>query len=127
MAFVKFEDIEAWKRGHALVLAVYRLTAEGLFRKDRGLCDQIQRASVSITSNIAEGYARRGNKEFAKFLWIAKGSAAEVQSQLHVALALGYISKDQFDFLYNEANLIQVHLFRLIQSLASDINRQKIS
>ena len=126
MAFVKFEDIEAWKKGREFALSVYRLTEEGLFRQDRGLCDQIQRAAVSITSNIAEGHARRGNKEFVKFIWIAKGSAAEVQSQLHVALALGYVSQEQFDALYNEANLIQVQLFRLIQSLASDINRQKL-
>ena len=126
MAFVKFEDMEVWKKGHALVLAVYRLTAGTLFRQDRGLCDQIQRAAVSITSNIAEGYARRGNKEFVKFLWIAKGSAAEIQSQLYVARALGYVSQDQFDRLYSEANLIQVQLFHLIQSLATDINRQKV-
>ena len=126
MAFVKFEDIEAWGKSRALVLSVYRLTNEGAFRQDRGLCDQIRRAAVSVSSNIAEGYARRGNKEFAKFLWIAKGSAAEVQSQLHLALALGYVEKDRFDSLYNEANLIQVQIFRLIQSITADISRQKL-
>ncbi len=126
MAFVKFEDIEAWKKGREIALVVYRLTAGDRFRQDRGLCDQIQRAAVSITSNIAEGYARRGNKEFSKFLWIAKGSAAEVQSQIHLAFDLGYVSQDQFASLNNEVNLVQVLLFRLIQLLSSDLNRQKL-
>lgn len=126
MAFVKFEDIEVWGKSRDLALSVYRLTTDGAFRQDRGLCDQIRRAAVSISSNIAEGYARRGNKEFTKFLWIAKGSAAEVQSQLHLAFGLGYLTRVQFDSLYNEANLIQVQIFRLIQSISTDITRQKV-
>jgi len=126
MKFVKFEDIEVWRKGGELVKAVYLLTSFGAFSKDLGLKDQIQRAAVSITSNIAEGYARRGNKEFVKFLWIAKGSAAEVQSQLHNARDLGYITDEQFNTHYDAANLIQVQLYRLIQSLSPEINRQKV-
>ena len=105
---------------------VYQVTASGLFAKDWGLKDQIQRAAVSISSNIAEGHGRRGNREMVKFLWIAKGSASEVQSQLYIALDMNYLTKEQFDKLYNDANLIQVKLYRLIQSFSSDLDRQKV-
>jgi len=126
MVFKKFEDIEVWRMGRELVKAVYGLTKTGDFAKDWGLKDQIQRAAVSVTSNIAEGYARRGNKEFVKFLWISKGSAAEVQSQLYHALDLGYIDASSFELLYDQANILQVKLFHLIQSLSPDLTRQKV-
>ena len=80
---------------------------------------------MSIPSNIAEGFARRGNNEFVSLLWIAKGSAAEVQSQLHTARDLGYITQEQFESHYNKANLVQVLLYRLIQSLTSDLDRKR--
>jgi len=124
--FVKFEDIEAWQLARALVKSVYGLTAGNAFVKDWGFRDQIQRAAVSISSNIAEGYGRRGNREMVKFLWIAKGSASEVQSQLYVALDLGYVSQTQFDETYNAVNLVQVKIYRLIQSFSEDIDRQKV-
>ena len=126
MTFKKFEDCEVWQLGRVLVKEIYALTREGDFARDFGLKDQIQRAAVSISSNVAEGYARRGNKEFVKFLWIAKGSAAEVQSQLYHAKDLGYIDAAAFEKMYNSANLIQVKLYHLIQSLSSTINRQKV-
>ena len=126
MIFKKFEDIEVWKLGREVVKAVYGLTSKGAFAKDWGLKDQIQRAAVSVTSNIAEGYARRGNKEFVKFLWISKGSAAEVQSQLYHARDLGYIDADSFESLYNQTNILQVKLFHLIQSLTPAFPRQKV-
>ena len=126
MKFTRFEECEVWQMGRELVREVYSLTREGEFVKDFGLKDQIQRAAVSISSNVAEGYARRGNKEFVKFLWIAKGSAAEVQSQLYHAKDLGYIDAASFEKLYNSANLIQVKLYHLIQSLSSTIDRQKV-
>ena len=123
---VKFEDVDAWKLARELTKEIYRLTSQGLFAKDWGLKDQIQRAVVSIGSNIAEGHGRRGNREMVKFLWIAKGSASEVQSQLYVALDMKYITQDQFDKLYNDVNLVQVKLYRLIQTFSSEINRQKL-
>ena len=126
MTFTKFEDCEVWQLGRALVGEVYALTRKGAFAQDFGLRDQIQRAAVSVSSNVAEGYARRGNKEFVKFLWIAKGSAAEVQSQLHHAKDLGYIDAMAFEKVYNSANLIQVKLYHLIQSLSSTNDRQKV-
>ena len=126
MVFRKFEDIEVWQDGRRVVKAIYKQTSIGIFEKDWGLRDQIQRAAVSICSNIAEGYARRGNKEMVKFLWIAKGSASEVQSQLYHALDLGYIAKETFDSIYAELNKIQAKIYRLIQSLSENPDRQKI-
>ncbi|MBW6511062.1 MAG: four helix bundle protein [Desulfuromonadaceae bacterium] len=100
--FQRFEDIEAWQKARALTKAVYALSNDGQFARDFGLRDQIRRASVSIMSNIAEGFGRGGNKEFMQFLSTAKGSASEVQAQLYVALDAGYINQDQFKKLYSE-------------------------
>ena len=124
--FVKFEDIEAWKLSRELVKEIYQLTSGGAFSKDWGLRDQIQRAVVSIGSNIAEGHGRRGNREMVKFLWIAKGSASEVQSQLYSACDLGYLTQSQFDVLYNKVNVVQVKIYNLIKSFATELDRQKL-
>jgi len=97
----QFEDIEAWKKARILVKEVYKVTAEGKFSKDFSLKDQIRRAAVSIISNIAEGFSRQTDQEFVQFLHIAKGSTSEVQSQLYIALDLGYISQEEFSKLYN--------------------------
>ena len=123
-AFVRFEDISAWQQGRSLVTEVYRLSRSGLFAKDYGLREQMQRAAVSICSNIAEGFERRGNKEFIKFLWIAKGSAAEVASQLYHALDLGYITQKQFEESYGAAKKISATISRLITSIQNP-NRLK--
>ena len=98
--FKRFEDIEAWQIARELNLAVYTATADGAFAQDFGLRDQIRRASVSISSNIAEGFARRTPRDFARFLGIARASAAEVCSQLYLALDLDYIDQADFDRLY---------------------------
>ena len=116
--FKCYEEIAAWEKGRELVKAVYALTRVGAFAKDWGLKDQIQRAAVSICSNIAEGYERRGNKEFVKFLWIAKGSAAEVSSQLYHALDLHYISTEDFNSLYGTSKQICAALNNLIVSIS---------
>ncbi len=100
MKIEKFEDIQAWQKARELVKSVYRITSRGGFAKDYSLKDQIRRASVSIISNIAEGFARQTNKEFSQFLHIALGSVAEVQSQLYVAQDLNYISKEEFGRIY---------------------------
>ena len=117
--FKKYEEIGAWQKGRELVKAVYALTGKGAFAKDWGLRDQIQRASVSICSNIAEGFERRGNKEFVKFLWIAKGSAAEVSSQLYHALDQNYIDEDSFEMLSAQTRIIRAAITNLIKSINS--------
>lgn len=96
----RFEDILAWQKARELVSAIYEVSNNGQFTKDFGLRDQIRRAAVSIMLNIAEGFARKSNREFFQFLVIAHGSAAEVQSALYVALDQKYISQEQFKNLY---------------------------
>ena len=124
-AFKTFEEINAWQNARVLVKDVYAMTRCGDFSKDYGLRDQIQRAAVSICSNIAEGFERRGNKEFINFLWIAKGSAAEVCSQLYHARDLGYITEEKFKTMYKSAKQIGGMLFKLIDVLSSTTPRTK--
>jgi four helix bundle protein len=95
----KFEDLEVWQISRDLSVEIYRATQDGKFSRDFGLRDQIRRAAVSVMSNIAEGFDRYSRAEFKQFLSIARGSASEVRSQLHLALALGYISQPHFDHL----------------------------
>ena len=96
---------------------MYGLTCKGCFSKDFGLRDQIQRAAVSVPSNIAEGFERDGNKEFIKHLYIAKGSAGEVQSQLYNARDLGYITEDEFNDVYEFVYGISSGIVGLIRAL----------
>jgi len=100
----RFEDIESWKRAREVTRKIYQLSATGDFAKDYGLKDQIRRSTVSIMSNIAEGFERDGNREFINFLSIAKGSCGEVKSQLYIALDQGFISKEDFDSLFEQLN-----------------------
>jgi four helix bundle protein len=94
--FKKFEEIECWKRARELTRRVYKVSSKGSFGRDFGLKDQIRRASVSVMSNIAEGFDRSGTGEFIQFLATAKGSAAEVRCQLYVAVDQGYIEDGDF-------------------------------
>jgi len=125
-AIERFEDIKAWQKARDLAKEAYDITCQGDFAKDYSLKDQIRRASVSIMSNIAEGYARQTDKEFVQFLHIALGSVAEVQSQLYVAQDLGYISNGQFKEIHElsgeTAKLINGFIKYLRQSA---VNRQK--
>lgn len=98
-AINRFEDIEAWKKARALNREVYRITRGEPFARDYALRDQIRKASISVMSNIAEGHERDGNAEFRQFLYIAKGSAGEVRSQLYAALDAEYIDQQTFDRL----------------------------
>ncbi|MFQ5794302.1 MAG: four helix bundle protein [Candidatus Bipolaricaulia bacterium] len=96
----RFEDIRAWGEAREVVNNIYNVTGRGSFAQDFSLKDQIRRAAISIPSNIAEGFSRHSNKEFIQFLFVAKGSAAEVQSQRYTALDQGYISQEEFDNIY---------------------------
>jgi four helix bundle protein len=127
----RFEDLKVWQAARDIVNAVYRASSNGAFSRDyalpRGICDsgviprgerdQIRRAAVSIPSNIAEGFSRHSNKEFVQFLFIAKGSTAEVQSQLYAALDQHYISQEAFDKMYQELEVVAKQLSRLITYL----------
>ena len=92
----RFEDLDAWKIARELTRDVYRITRADEFSRDFGLKNQIRKASVSVMSNIAEGHDRSGTGEFVQFLATAKGSAAEVKSQLYVALDQEYIKENAF-------------------------------
>lgn len=96
----RFEDIDAWKKAREMARQIYRVTATGQFARDFGLRNQIREASVSVMSNIAEGFERGGDKEFRLFLAYAKGSAGEFKAQLYVALDAGYLAQEQFERLY---------------------------
>ena len=101
----------------------YGLSNKGMFAKDCGLRGQIQRAVVSIVSNIAEGFDRRSNNQFSQFLEIAVGSASEVRAQLYVALDLGYISQRQFDEAFSAVVEIGRMLTSFIKYLRTTPNR----
>ncbi len=94
-----FEDLEAWRKARELVKETYKVTSKREFSRDYSLCNQIRRASVSVMSNISEGFERGGDKEFYQFLSQAKGSCGEVRSQLYTALDLKYIDQDEFSRL----------------------------
>jgi four helix bundle protein len=102
--FHGFEDINAWQKARELTQRIYDASGHGSFAKDFPLLDQIRRASISIMSNIAEGFERDGNKEFRQFLSTAKGSAGEVKAQLYVALDQHYLNQEHFNDLYQLAD-----------------------
>jgi four helix bundle protein len=121
--FQTVEDIDAWNMARELVRNVYKLTGESPFNKDFGLRDQIRKASVSIVSNIAEGFERDGRGEFIQFLAWAKGSAGEVKSQLAIALDLGYITRDSYE---NGARLA-TRIGQMIAGLISYLRQSSIA
>ena len=98
--FNSFEEINSWQKSRLFNKRIYEITENTIFKKDFDLVRQIRRASISISSNIAEGFERNTDKEFFYFLYVSKASAAEVRSQLYLALDLNYISKIEFDELY---------------------------
>jgi len=113
----KFEDIVAWQVGREIANAIYELTRDVSIRKDRGFVDQIRRASVSVMNNIAEGYERGSNKDFAKFLFVARGSVGEVRSMLYVAVDQGYIDQKIFHDLSEKCRKCARMIWGLIKSL----------
>ena len=103
--FNSFEEILSWQKARELNVNIYKITNSSLlFSKDFGLRDQIRRASVSISSNIAEGFERQTTKEFIRFLYIVKASAGEIRSQLYLAYDLDYIKVEEFEKLKLQVN-----------------------
>jgi len=114
MGIHKFEDIISWQKSRILVISVYDLFKQ---QKDFGFKNQIERAAVSVMNNIAEGFERKSNNEFKYFLYVAKGSVAEVRSMLYLAKDLNKISNEDFDILYSLTLEISRLLSGLIKAL----------
>jgi four helix bundle protein len=117
MAVKNFEDLEIWKDARALTRAIYQLTRDPKFAKDFGLRDQIRRATVSIMSNIAEGFERGGNQELIQFLYVAKASCGEVRSQLYVAVDQSYVGQKDCEKLAKSFRRLSIMISNLIDYL----------
>jgi len=115
-----FEDLEIWQEGRQLASTIYSLLNTN---RDWGFRQQIQRACVSITNNIAEGFERSGRREFRHFLGIAKGSCGEVRSMLYIALDLSYISADTFDHLRARTNRLSRKISALMRYIDTELAR----
>ena len=107
-----FEDLIVWKESMQLVLMIYKEMKDC---KDYGFKDQIQRAAVSIPSNIAEGFERNSDKEFVQFLYISRGSCAEIRTQIYLAISLKYLQKEKGTELLNKAINISKMIYKLIE------------
>ena len=116
-----FEDLHSWQQAIELARDIYALTRNGSFSKDFGLRDQIRRATVSISANIAEGFERRTIKEYVHFLSIAKGSAGEVRSLLRVAVEVGYLEESEYGALRDRTMVVS----RLIASQMQGLRQRK--
>ena len=107
MKIQNFEDIEAWKEARNLNKLIYQITTRDPFKRDFGLTAQIQRASISVMANIAEGFDMQTDKEFIQYLSIASSSASEIQSHLYAALDLAYIREEKFKTLYDQTTKVK--------------------
>jgi four helix bundle protein len=123
----RFEEIEAWKTARQLTNMIYKVSELGRFAKDFGLKDQIRRASVSVMSNIAEGFESRTDTQFINFLGHAKASSGEVRAQLYISLDLQYISQEQFAEAYELADKASRQLSRFINYLEANPRSRRFS
>ena len=114
-----FEELPVWKDARKFTNKIYNLTTKFPKEEIYGLTSQIRRATVSIMSNIAEGFDRRSDKELSNFLSMARGSSSEVQNDLYIALDLRYISKEEFNETYQEAKKIAKQINGLMTYLKS--------
>ena len=122
----RFEDLKIFLMARDLCKEVYAITKDGEFHKDSRFVQQIRAAAGSIMDNIAEGFERGGNKEFLNFLYIAKGSCGEVRSQLIRANDVGYLTKEEYNELYNECRKLSAGIMNFIKEIkASNITGAK--
>jgi len=120
MATVKsFEELKVWQEASQFAVEMYHVTGMKSSNFDRDLASQLRRASTSIPSNIAEGFEKNSRKEFIRYLYIAKGSAGEVRTQLHLAKALNYLTQKSFDELYARIVYVSSMISKLINYLKS--------
>lgn len=117
MKINRFEDIQAWQNARSLVNMVFDVTKQSDISRKYRFVSQIESAAISVMNNIAEGFSRRTDKEFINFLFISKGSAAEVQSMLYVALDRKYIDKNNFNKIYDQTDKIARMVSNLIKYL----------
>ncbi|MBN2119854.1 MAG: four helix bundle protein [Candidatus Omnitrophica bacterium] len=117
MSIRKFEELDIWKRTRELTKIIYKISSVPGFSRDWGLRDQLRRASVSVMSNIAEGFDSGSRKEFARFLSISRRSTSEMQSQLYVALDQSYMSQEDFKLIYKEIEEIRRMITSFIKYL----------
>jgi four helix bundle protein len=116
-----FEEIDAWKKARELTKEIYRVTTATTFSRDFTLSNQIRRAAISIMSNIAEGFERRGDNEFRRFLVIAKGSLGEVRTQLIIANDVGLLTDEDFKNLSASAKEVGRMLNGFIKYIAQSV------
>ncbi len=126
MKVTRFEDLDCWKEARKLTRLVYEAIGQNpIWQRDIRLCGQIQAASVSVMSNIAEGLVRHSDKEFVQFLFVAMSSAAEVQSHLYVAIDQKYVSQESFDKIYAQAEKTGKIISGLIKYLRTKIKQTR--
>ena len=125
-AIKKFEEINAWQKARELTNEIYQVTGKGKCSSDFPLQNQIRKASISIMLNIAEGFARKTDKEFNQFLTYAHGSCAEVQSALYITLDQKYISQEEFDSLYLKSEEVSKMIMNFSNYLSKDLNKKNI-
>jgi len=113
----KFEELKVWGLARDMVNDIYTITKRRKFSRDYVLREEIRRTSISVMSNIAEGFERGSNKDFARFLYNAKGSIGEVRAQLYIAQDQGYLTNDEFKRMYKKTEEIGGMLGKLIQYL----------
>jgi four helix bundle protein len=111
----KFEDLQVWQKSKDLSVKVYRITSEGTIKKDFGLKDQIRRASVSVPSNIAEGDESGSNRLAVKYFYIAKGSLAELFTQIQIAREVGYLDAETRNNLSSDCKTLSSMLNNIIK------------
>ncbi len=123
----RFEEIEAWQTARKLTNRVYQMSEKGKFARDFGLREQIRRASVSIMSNIAEGFESRTQSQFIEYLGRSRGSAGEVRAQLYIALDQEYLSPIEFDELLSLVETCSRQLYKFMEYLSAQPNARRIS
>lgn len=112
-----FENLIAWQKARMVNKIIYELSSKGGFARDFGFQNQVRRSSVSISSNIAEGWGRRSEKEFLRFLDIAKGSCNELKSQLYLAMDVDFLNEDEFNNVFELTDEVSKSIFGLMKHL----------
>ena len=121
MGVTRFEDLIAWQRSRELFQCIHEVAGKSPLSKDYSLRDQMKRASLSVMSNIAEGFDRGGDKEFIQFLFLAKGSCSELRSQLIAANDIGYLNTGDYQTLFN----LTEETSRILQGLISAVKTRE--